>query len=157
MRSGRPNAETRAKAVGAWVRQLTRDLGPAVVFAGVVLLVFLAAGDLGRSVAALERGRAIADEDDFLRRPAVLGPEFGIFAWIRAHVAVGTAVSVPLEDGFDLETLRRITRLWLALLPDYPVASDASLIVCPPAACPPGAPTVVSGRNLRLVRRARGY
>lgn len=127
----------------------------AIVLASVVALAFLRTDGLRERV-SLAEGRRFDSEAAFFGHHEVLGGDYRLVKRIRREYPAGTPVSVLFEDSYPHTELVRITRLWLALLPDYPISGDAPLVICPPRSCPreDGAEFLANGERLSLVRRA---
>jgi hypothetical protein len=117
----------------------------------VVLLAATRALDLGEALAEARASRnAIRSDADFYRAMAVLGPEHPIAGHLHASVALGTPIALEGPGRF---TARR-QRFWIALLPDYPIASDAELVICPAPCVGPDDTLLVQGQEFQLVRRS---
>jgi len=128
-------------------------LAPLLVLAAVAALVALRASDLGPllEVARLSRAELASDEDLFRSEP-ILGPESPILARLRSDHPPGTPVSLPLRGA----SVTRGQRFWIALLPEYPVASDAELVICALPCAEPGLELVERGSEFALMRRRAG-
>jgi hypothetical protein len=126
--------------------------------AGAWLLLALALGlawQRGADLRALIRDAAptrglLRGDDDFFATPLVLGDELPILSHVRRELAPGTAVALS-GDG---EHEERRQRFWIALLPEYPIASDARWLICPAPCGAPGDEIVARGRAFVLLRRA---
>ena len=104
-------------------------------------------------MAEARRKAAVRSDDDFYRM--ILGGDYPILERVQADYPPGTRISVPFEDSYRHRVLQRVTRMWLALLPDYPISSEAQLVICPRRRCGtrPGDAVVESGELLALVQR----
>jgi hypothetical protein len=117
------------------------------------LLAATRALDLGGALAEARASRNVIRSDaDFYRAMAVLGPEHPIADHLYAFVARGTPVAVEGPGRF---TARR-QRFWIALLPDYPIATDAQLVICPAPCAGPDDTLLAQGQEFQLVRRSMG-
>ena len=68
---------------------------------------------------------------------------------LQAEVPPGTPVSVTGTGRF----VARAQRFWLALLPAYPIASNAELRICPIPCAEPGDEELERGGEFVLLRR----
>ena len=126
-----------------------RDASAWLLLALVGLLAVFRAQELAAPLAEARASRhAIRTERDFERAMAVLGPEHPIVDRLRTLAEPGTPVAVEGPGRF---TARR-QRFWIALLPDYPIRSDAQWVICP-APCREGDRVVARGEEFLLVRR----
>ncbi len=140
---------TQAKPVN-----VVRRIGPPLVLLVVAGLCLVEFSMIRDGTALVRTLQPVESDDDLLSHDRVLGPEFRIFDWIRRELPPGTAISIDFENEYDIETLRRITRMWLALLPGYPVVSGANRRICPLDVCGEGDGTVLQrGSKLVLLRR----
>ncbi len=127
---------------------------PLVVMVLAVALCFDGFARAWELKTRIEAHEPVAHDEAFFAHDNVLGADFPIVDWIRSELPEGTAISVDFEDTYPLEVLIRVTRLWLALLPQYPVATEGEYRVCPRVACEPGDDVVVKeGEHLKLLRR----
>jgi hypothetical protein len=128
------------RAAGAWL-----------LLALVAALAAARGRDLAPALAEARASRdAIRSARDFERAMPVLGPEHPIADHLRSSVAPGTPVAVEGPGRF---TARR-QRFWIALLPDYPIASDAELLICPAPCAGHERSRLASGGEFWLVRRS---
>jgi hypothetical protein len=133
---------------GGWA--LAR-VAPLLVLALVAGLVALRASGLGSVLEVARLSRAeLASDADVLRSEPVLGPESPILARLRSDYAPGTPIALPLSGA----SVTRGQRFWLALLPEYPIASDAELVICPLPCTEPGLVPVERGAEFGLMRRS---
>jgi hypothetical protein len=123
---------------------------PLLVLALVVALVAVRATGLERrfQVARMSEAELQSDED-LLRSEPVLGPEFPILAWLEREHPRGARVSLALSGA----AVTRGERFWLALLPRYPIASDADLVICWLPCNDPELSLVARGESFALMRR----
>jgi hypothetical protein len=126
-------------------------VAPLLVLVLVAGLVALRASGLGLllEVARLSRTELASDED-VLRSEPVLGPESPILARLRRDYAPGTPIALPLTSA----SVTRGQRFWLALLPEYPIASNAELVICPLPCAESGLVLVQRGAEFGLMRRS---
>ena len=68
---------------------------------------------------------------------------------VRRELPVGTAISVEPSEAHA----ERQQRFWLALLPEFPIASRAEWAICPAPCAGPGDRVVAAGHEFVLVRR----
>ena len=125
-----------------------------LVLAIVTVLAFWQLGQIHQQVRATPKEHFRSDAD-FYRHLAVLGNTYRLVERIQLENAPGTPVSIPFEVTFPLY---KITRLWLALVPHYPISSGAVLEICPPTACDlqEGDEVLERDVSLLLVRRGSG-
>jgi hypothetical protein len=128
-----------------------RDVLGVLLLAGIVALFFLRAveggGGMGLLVSAAESRNEIRTDEAFHR--VLLGRDYAIAARLRAAYPAGVPVSTPIagDQGGALQ------RLWLTLLPEYPISSKADLAVVPLSSLPRGIKPIVRGEGLALVWR----
>jgi hypothetical protein len=126
-------------------------IGPLLILGLVAGLIALRASNLGPLVEIARLSRAeLANDEDLFRSEPILGPESPILARLRSEVAPGTPISLPLRRD---ASVTRGQRFWLALLPEYPIASDAELVICPLPCAEPGLDPVEQGSEFALMRR----
>ena len=125
---------------------------PLLVLAIVLTMVAWRASDLATPIEVARMSRAeLASDDDLYRSEPILGPEYPILARLRRDHPAGTRVAVPLAGAGT--ALTRGQRFWLALLPEYPIAGDAELVICPLPCREPGLTLVERGEEFGLLRR----
>ncbi len=110
--------------VGALRASISHGMG-LIALVIVLALLWTQADPVRRQLATAARTRhEVTSDDDLYRLPGYVGGDWPIVAHLRSHFPPGTAVSIPRRRAFD----RRIMHgFWFALLPDYPVRSEASL------------------------------
>jgi hypothetical protein len=98
---------------------------------------------------------SLHSDDEFYAAWRVLGGEYPVLEHIRRHYPVGTKVSVITADHYKHNEHRAITRMWLALLPEYPIGDDAILHICPRSRCQlrDGDQEIAAGVRLLLIER----
>jgi hypothetical protein len=132
-------------------RRTRRELGAWLLLAAVVALAWLRSADLRALLhdSAPTRG-ALRSDDDFYAAPLMLGAEVAILHQLRGTLAPGTPVAVEGSGPFE----ERRQRFWLALLPEYPIASDAEWLLCPAPCGGEGDAVAARGGDFVLLRRA---
>jgi hypothetical protein len=130
---------------------LRRDVFDLLLLLVLLAFVYAATGELRERVAFASR-TPLRSDADLYRAPVVLADEYPLLEWIRANVPAGTEIAVPWDERFPL----RIQRFWLALLPAYPIASDAGLSVCPRSCVGPDDVVLAQANEFVLVDRRAG-
>ncbi len=140
------------------VRWNDHTVAQLVVFAVVVALTVYSAYRVQISIPKVSNAAAIRSDDELFRHQEMLGPEFVIYDWIRTNLPPGEKISINFRDDYHNYVLKRVTRLWLALLPDYPISRDGRYAICPVTTCEndEGSEIVVPGRLLTLIERRGG-
>ncbi|HIG68671.1 MAG TPA: hypothetical protein EYG46_14835 [Myxococcales bacterium] len=125
------------------------------VFALVVGWTLHSAYRIQISTSRASQKANIQSDDELFRHQEMLGPEFVIYDWIRTNLPPGEKISIYFDDSYHNYVLRRVTRLWLALLPEYPISSDGRYVICPNLKCETDEShvPVLTGRLLTLVHR----
>jgi hypothetical protein len=127
-------------------------IAPLLVLGLVAGFIVLRASSLGPLLEVARASRAeLASDEDLFRSEPILGPESPILARLRSEVAPGTPISLPLRRG---ASITRGQRFWLALLPEYPIASHAELVICPLPCAEAGLDPIERGSEFALMRRS---
>jgi hypothetical protein len=93
----------------------------------VLGLTWARADKVRAQLVTAERTRQLVkSDDDLYRLPRYVGTEWPIVAHLRSHYPPGTAVSAPWHRR---STLRIMLGFRIALLPEYPMRADASLLL----------------------------
>lgn len=128
----------------------SRLAGQALILAAVVAWAVAMASPLDASLnQARQFHPRFSSDDDFYS--ALIRRNRVVLSRLKASHPVGTKVSIWFDDSFAEEELKMITRLWLALLPQYPIVGDSKLIVCPNRVCSDDAELLARGQQLSLV------
>lgn len=128
----------------------TSGAGAWLVLALVAASAWLASSDLRALLHAVAPTRGlVASEQDFLRTPLLLAGEYPLYERILSELPPGTPISV---EG-DERHVERQQRFWIALLPDFPIASRAEWAICPAPCAGPSDRVVATGMEFVLVQR----
>ena len=148
MAAGRDTAATRAGATRAGA---TRAGGWDWLVLGAVVALGVAQTADVREAARVAAGFAplVRTDEDFHRSPAGLGAEYAVVESLRRERPPGTRVALPGDSTLDASR----KRFWLALLPEYPIAGDAALVICERPCARPG--DALLGRGDRFELRER--
>lgn len=148
--------------------RLAAGAGAALMLA-MTYLWYERSGDVRRALAVSQRtSMAIVNDDDLLRFAArglatpMLGNDYVVYDALRRGFAPGTRVFVDYRPGVNPAIPNvaranaiggRTQRLWVAMLPDYPIVAQSEVVVCPDEYMKPDDIVIARGELLNLIRR----
>ena len=128
-------------------------LFPALLLVAIVVLFLVNLMPVRRTRQMAERsGVQIESDHDLIRSGAVLGDDVPVFDYISGQLPTGTPISVP----YDQAHAERLQRFWFALLPAYPISSNATHVILPLESVPRNANVLVQGGSMALIRTPTG-